>query len=137
MVLSIILASVGWIIVGYGFFYLQYENRDLVVGLRNSLQQANKDVSELSLEAEEHKQQNIILRDKVSELYAKNDDLVGVVSELSRYYYNIRVWAEKLQDLSKHLQIPDQSVEERVKKYSALYQQKQKENTEENASTFF
>ena len=38
----------------------------------------------------EYEQQNIILKEEISILYQKNDDLVGVVSELSRYYYHLK-----------------------------------------------
>ncbi len=122
MILTAILAFAVGVLIGYLVFYMRYENRDVVIELRNNLKDLNRELSELSLEHEEHKQQNFILKDKVSDLFTKNDDLVGVVSELSRYYFNIKVWAEKIQELNKYLKLPDSWIEEKVQKYSAMYQ---------------
>jgi hypothetical protein len=40
-------------------------------------------------------QQNEILKEKVSELLDKNEDLSQVTSELSKYYYHMKKASEK------------------------------------------
>lgn len=102
-------------------FYLRYENRDLLIQLRRTGKELRAELDNEKDQREEFEQQNIILRNKVSELYEKNDDLRGVVSELSRYYYNIKVASTKLQDLAKHLQLPDEEIAHKAEEYSALY----------------
>ena len=45
----------------------------------------------------------------------KNDDLSRIVSELSRYYYHIKLGAEKASELEKVLHIFDKDIEEKMK----------------------
>ncbi|NCQ82741.1 hypothetical protein GW750_08405 [bacterium] len=70
---------------------MRYENKDIINDLRKNLSHANKELLDIRNEYEEFEQQNIILRAQVADLFKKNDDLVRVVSELSRYYYHIKV----------------------------------------------
>lgn len=67
-------------------------------------------------EHDELLQQNLLLKQKVTELFEKNDDLSRVVSELSRYYYLMKSASEKLDELKKIIQLPAEQVEEKVKK---------------------
>jgi hypothetical protein len=53
---------------------------------------------------DEYVQQNGILKQKVTELLEKNDDLSDVVSELSKYYVHLKKAAEKSTELNKFLQ---------------------------------
>jgi|GEM_PF-6363666 len=54
----------------------------------------------------EYEQQNIILKDEISDLYKKNDDLTYIVSELSRYYYHMKKVSAKMDELSADLRQP-------------------------------
>ena len=78
------------------------------------MKELHKDHLLAQQELDEHMQQNRILKAKVTELYAKNDDLTQVVSELSRYSYNIKMGAAKVAELSEFLQVPDAEIERRI-----------------------
>lgn len=69
-------------------------------------------------EIDEHMQQNEILKEKVSELLDKNEDLSQVTSELSKYYYHMKKASEKSKDLIKFLQAPDSAIEEKIQYYA-------------------
>lgn len=101
--------------IGYGVFYLRYENRQIIDELRSHLKETKKDLQHAIHELEEHLQQNLILKEKTTELLAKNEDLSQIVWELSRYYYHIKVWAEKASELAKLLQLPDSNIESALK----------------------
>lgn len=101
----------------YLIFYYRFADRTIVIELRRTLKETQKDAHRLSQELEEHQQQNIILRSKVQELFATNDDFSKVVSDLSRYYYQIKKWAEKAQELSSFLRVPDPVMEEKIQHY--------------------
>jgi len=62
----------------------------LVNELRKAIEEGQKAREHLSYELEEYLQQNEILRLKVQELLTTNNDFSKVVSELSRYYYNMK-----------------------------------------------
>jgi chromosome segregation ATPase len=96
-------------------FYFRYQHKDVVNELRSNLKDANKEIHDLNHDLEEYLQQNTILKDKVSELLDKNDDLSGVVSELSKYYVHIKKAAEKTSELTKFLQNPNPDIEEKIK----------------------
>lgn len=117
MTARIILSLCVGILLWYFFFYIRYESRDLINDLRKNLKIANKDLLKIRLDHEEFEQQNTILREQVSDLFKKNDDLVRVVSELSRYYYHIKVWSEKVKELADFLQVPDESMAKKIQKY--------------------
>ena len=134
MILVYILILIAGVALGYAIFYFRYENRELVVELRNTIKKLNSELSEIVIDYEEHKQQNIIFREKVTELYSKNEDLVGVVSELSRYYYHIKKGSEKVQELAKYLKLPDESIENKMQEYSSLYT---KAESQPEEKTFF
>jgi uncharacterized protein YdiU (UPF0061 family) len=86
---------------------LRYADRSIIDELRTSLTEAQKDVSLFQHELEEYTQQNIILKQKASELLSKNTDLAKVVSDLSRYYYRLKSAAEKVGELNSLLQSPE------------------------------
>jgi hypothetical protein len=82
----------------------------------------------------------MILKEKVTELLTKNNDLASVVSELSRYYYHIKVWSEKAVELAKLLQISDQIIEEKIKHHGAphkLESTQQEHNQQTHHKKFF
>lgn len=137
MILVYILIFMAGIAIGYVVFYFKYENRELVVELRNTIKKLSTELAELSIDYEEYKEQNVLFREKLSELYAKNDDLVGVVSELSRYYYHIKKWSEKVQELAKFLKLPDDTIEHKVQQYSSVYTSQEEENDEIDQKSFF
>ncbi len=118
MVLYVIIS----LLVGIGFwyliFYFSYQHRNTIDELRSNLNEATKEIEYLSWELEEFVQQNAILKQKTTELLDKNDDLSGVVSELSKYYVHIKKAAEKTSELSKFLQAPSPLIEEKIQYYA-------------------
>ena len=107
-----------WFFVGgllwYLIFYLRYEHRDAVGALRTYLKEANEQIQYLQGELDEFTMQNEILKEKTTELLDKNDELNGVVVELSKYYVHIKKASEKSEELSKYLTEPDEEVEEKI-----------------------
>lgn len=72
------------------------------------------ELEKASLDANEYEQQNIILREKVTDVLTKNDDLSKIVGELSRAYYRIKLAAEKIDELQNLLKIDDKQLEEKI-----------------------
>lgn len=139
----IFLSMTAWIIVAlwiwgafwYLFFYFRYENRELVSELRLNLKKTQKDAHQLRLDFEEHYEQNRILKEQLTELYRKNDDLVRVVSDLSRYYYHMKIWAQKVQDLSQFLELPDAEMEQKMKQYVSSDMVKKESHSSQDLDT--
>ncbi|MCX6823364.1 MAG: hypothetical protein NTX91_05265 [candidate division SR1 bacterium] len=100
--------------IGYIVFYFRYQHKDTVNELRSNLKEAAKEIQYLSNELDEYVQQNAILKQKVTELLEKNDDLNDVVAELSKYYVHLKKAAEKSTELNKFLQTPSPNVEEKM-----------------------
>lgn len=121
----------GWAI-GYALFYFRYQHKDTINELRNNLRIANKELQHLQHELEEFTLQNSLLKEKVSELLDKNDELSDVVSELSKYYVHLKKASEKSTELSKFLQTPNPIVEEKMQPFLAKHEKK-----EEWPKTFF
>lgn len=115
----------------YLLFYFRYQHKDTINELRQHLKIANKEVQHLQHELDEFTHQNSILKEKVTELLEKNDELSDVVSELSKYYVHIKKASEKSSELSKFLQTPNPLIEEKMQPY--LKQEKK----EEKPKTFF
>ncbi len=106
---------VGWLL-WFFVFYFRYKFRDVINELRNNLKSANKELEYLNRELDEFTHQNAILKEKVTELLEKNDDLSDVVAELSKYYVHIKKASEKTSELTKFLTEPSPEVEEKMKK---------------------
>ena len=104
-------------LIGYLVFYFRYQHRDTVNELRSNLKEAGKEVQYLSNELDEYVQQNAILKQKVTELLERNDDMSDVVSELSKYYVHLKKAAEKSTELNKFLQTPSPNIEEKMQQY--------------------
>ncbi|MBU0626730.1 hypothetical protein KKG31_06680 [Patescibacteria group bacterium] len=66
---------------------------------------------------DEFTQQNGILKEKITELLDKNDDLSDVVSELSKYYVHLKRAAEKTTELTKFLHTPNPDIEEKMQQF--------------------
>lgn len=113
----VILGFLIGIFIGYLVFYFRYEHKDTVNELRSNLKEANKELQQLNGDIDEYEQQNIILKEKVTELLEKNDDLSQVTSELSKYYYHMKKASEKTKELIRFLQSPDSAIEEKMEKY--------------------
>lgn len=96
-------------------FFVRYEHRGLIDELRDNFQEQKKLLDNVQHDAQEHLQQNILLKEKVTELMIKNDDLSRIVSELSRYYYHIKLGAEKASELEKILHIFDKDIEDKMR----------------------
>ncbi|MBP6910213.1 hypothetical protein KBC03_01290 [Patescibacteria group bacterium] len=101
--------------LGYLIFFLRYEHRGLIDDLRDNFNECKRQLENVQHDAQEHLQQNVILKEKTTELMTKNDDLSRIVSELSRYYYHIKMGAEKAAELEKILHITDKDIEEKMK----------------------
>jgi len=98
-------------------FYVRFAQREIVSDLRRHLKESQKELQHVSNELEEHLQQNYILKEKTTELITTNNDLNKVVGQLSRYYYHIKVWAEKVAELAEFLKLPDESIEDKMKRF--------------------
>lgn len=112
----IFLAFVVGLGLGFFVFYFRYKFRDVVNELRNNLKSANKELEYLNRELDEYTHQNSILKEKVTELLEKNDELSDVVAELSKYYVHIKRASEKTTELNKFLAAPNPDVEEKMNK---------------------
>lgn len=110
----IIIAGLLGVAIGYGIFYWQYQQRDVVAELRKNLKAANDQISYLQEELDEMQAQNELFREKTTELLEKNDELSDVVAELGKYYVHIKKASEKTAELSKFLHEPDAEMEGRI-----------------------
>lgn len=82
--------------------------------MRNNLGNTRTQLEKTTQDATEFEQQNIILRAKVTDLIAKNDDLSKIVGELSRAYYRIKLASEKINELQTLLKFDDAQLEEKL-----------------------
>ncbi len=110
IILSVLL---GWL-VWYTIFYFRYDNKHFIDELRNNLTNARSELDKTRSDAAEFEQQNVILRNKVTDLIAKNDDLSKIVWELSRAYYRIKLAWEKIDELQSLLKIDDKQLEDKM-----------------------
>jgi len=117
MTIYTIISFILWWAISYGVFYFRYQNKDIVNELRWNLKEANKELARLTQDIDEYLQQNIILKEKMSEFLTKNDDLSKVVWELSKYYYHLKKASEKTEEFVKYLKSPDPEIEERMQIY--------------------
>ncbi|MCK9467227.1 MAG: hypothetical protein M0P94_02765 [Candidatus Absconditabacterales bacterium] len=102
-------------LIGFFLFYFRYKYKDVVNELRGNLKSANKELEYLNHELDEFTHQNAILKEKVTELLDKNDELSEVVAELSKYYVHIKRASEKTSELTKFLADPNPEIEEKMK----------------------
>lgn len=109
----IISVLLGWL-VWYLVFYFRYDNKHFIDELRNNLTNTRNDLEKARGDAAEFEQQNVILRSKVTDLIAKNDDLSKIVWELSRAYYRIKLASEKVDELHTLLKVDDKQLEEKM-----------------------
>ncbi len=102
--------------IGYGVFYFRYEDTKSVDWLRGNLGQTMDENLRLSSETKELTEQNLILKEKVTELLMKNSDLNNIVWELNRYYYYLKEWYTKATELVNMLKWVDPVMEDKIKK---------------------
>ena len=114
MIGYIIISWICWWLIWYFYFYLRYQHKDTINELRSNLKEASKEIQYLTNELEEFTQQNAILKEKITELLEKNDDLSDVVWELSKYYVHLKKAAEKTTELNKYLSNPNPDMEEKI-----------------------
>ncbi len=112
--------------IGYLIFYRKYENRELVNELRKHNIELKQMFQSCDRDRMEYEQQNEILKDEISELYQKNDDLTHVVSELSRYYYHMKKISTKMSELSQYLQQPLDDLDQKMSPYFSHSEDKQR-----------
>ncbi len=115
MALYIVLAFLIGGGLGYLVFFLRYGHRGLIDDLRENFTETKRQLENVQLDSQEYLQQNVILKEKVTDLMTKNDDLSRIVSELSRYYYHLKLGAEKASELEKILHIFDKDIEDKMK----------------------
>lgn len=113
IVVGILIGGVVW----YGIFYVRYGQKSLVDDLRSSVKEQQSRINELEHDYREYREQNVILREKTAATLRANEDLTRIVSELSRYYYHIKVWSEKIQELASFLRLPDPTIEDKIEYY--------------------
>lgn len=102
--------------IWYGVFYFRYEDTKSVDWLRGNLGQTMDENLRLSWETKELTEQNLILKEKVTELLMKNSDLNSIVWELNRYYFYLKEWYNKATELVNMLKWVDPAIEEKIKK---------------------
>jgi chromosome segregation ATPase len=102
--------------IGYGVFYFRYEDKWSIDWLRSLVDKTSAENARLSSETKELNEQNLILKEKVTELLMKNADLNSIVWELNRYYYYLKEWYAKATELVNMLKGVDPVIEEKIKK---------------------
>ncbi|MCS6983338.1 MAG: hypothetical protein NZL83_04135 [Candidatus Absconditabacterales bacterium] len=85
---------------GYAFFYFRFQDRGIVLSLRETNATLTSQVTQLHKENDELRAQNAILKESVLTSTKKHGDLANVVSELSRYYYLFKQGSAKVADLA-------------------------------------
>ena len=101
--------------IGYTVFYFRYGDRKLVDDLRKNTSQLQLEVDTIVMDTKEFEQQNRILKEKVTELMMKNEDLTKISSELYRYYYRIKESHSKALELVDLLKSFDKEFDEKMK----------------------
>lgn len=122
-ILAFVLGGTVWYII----FYFRFQHKDTINQLRSNLKEANKELQHIQAELDEYSQQNIILKEEVTRLLEKNDDLTDVVTELSKYYVHIKKAAEKTSELTKFLHEPNPDMEEKITHRSNKKEEKDSE----------
>jgi hypothetical protein len=100
-----------------GIMYRRYVRESLVSDLRAEVKRLQQTNDTISHDYREYREQNTILREKAAELIRANDDLTKITSELSRYYYHIKIGSEKIQELANFLRLPDPVIEDKLEHY--------------------
>lgn len=93
---------------------MQYQDRDLVNKLRNENNWLKSELSRIEFEFKEYYQQNLILKEKATDLITKNDDYNKIVWELNRYYFHLKNGYEKAKELTESLKIFDKDFENKM-----------------------
>ncbi len=114
----IIIALVFWFAIWYGFFYYRYGDKQIVDDLRARLSDYEQNVDMRQSDLVEYEQQNLILKEKVTDLLIKNDDLTKIVSELYRYYFRIKDGYERASQLAELLKVFDKDFETKIRTMS-------------------
>ena len=112
--ISLSIGALIGISLWYAVFYFRYVDKEKVDNLRYTLKSAHTDLHIKWAENDELSSQNIILKDKVSELLIKNEDLSKIVSELNRYYFHIKDAHAKALELIAILKVYDKEFEEKI-----------------------
>ncbi len=60
-------------------FYIRFAQKEIVSDLRSHLKTTQKELNHISTELDEHLQQNMILKEKMTDLISTNNDLSKVV----------------------------------------------------------
>lgn len=115
LIILVIVWLAVWFAAGYGFFYYRYGDRQLIDDLRTRLSDYQQNVDIRQSDLVEYEQQNLILKEKVTDLLIKNDDLTKIVSELYRYYFRIKDGYERAAQLAELLKVFDKDFENKIK----------------------
>lgn len=118
VLILIIIALALWFAAWYGFFYNRYGDKQIIDDLRARLSDYEQNVDLRQSDLVEYEQQNLILKEKVTDLLIKNDDLTKIVSELYRYYFRIKDGYERANQLAELLKVFDKDFETKIKSIS-------------------
>ena len=99
----------------YIVFYFRYADRKLVDDLRNTVQELHHQIQTNQINLKEFEQQNLILKEKTTNLISENADFRKVTSELSRYYHRIKEWYAKSLELVDLLKGFDKDFDEKLR----------------------
>ena len=113
IILYIFLLAIG-AALGFWWFYMQFQDRDMVNRLKNENQVLKSELSRVQFELKEYYQQNLILKDKTTNLLTQNDDYNKIVWELNRYYFHLKNWYEKAKELAESLKMYDKDFESKM-----------------------
>lgn len=113
LILYIFLLAIG-ATLGFWWFYMQFQDRDMVNRLKNENQVLKSELWRVQFELKEYYQQNLILKDKTTSLLTQNDDYNKIVWELNRYYFHLKNWYEKAKELTEALKIFDKDFESKM-----------------------
>lgn len=96
---------------GFARFYFQFQDRDMVNRLKNENASLRSELGKTQMELKEYYQQNLILKDKTTNLLTQNDDYNKIVWELNRYYFHLKTWYDKAKELTDALNVFDKDFE--------------------------
>lgn len=102
-------------VLGFVVFYFRYADKWIVDDLRSKLSKYESDSLTLTHDHKEFTQQNLLLKQQVTELLGKNDDLGRIVSELYRYYDHIQDGYQKALELANILKVADKTIDTKIK----------------------
>ena len=112
--LFIFISFVIWFLIWYLIFYIRYENKKYIDNLRKQLKECKTKLHPLTVDLEEYKKQNEILKSEIEKLLLENKDLKEVVWYFSRYLYLMKKAHENVKILSDLIKEVDPEIEWKI-----------------------